>query len=151
MTFRWNFYSSYVRTDAVDTRTGNSSTYRAANNVRTYCGSLGRERERKGTERKEPPDKKRKNETREEHRDWRATEAIVFRGNLQNVSFHRGPVPTELVCNSILSMTKRGKGGCERGGGNANAGECCVESRESIALAPVQTGSYRIWVFNLME
>lgn len=45
------------------------------------------------------------------------------------------PVRTELVCNSILSATKR-----REGGWNVDAAGYCVESRES-AFAPVQMGT----------
>lgn len=47
-------------------------------------------------------------------------------------------VPTELVCNSILSATERGKRRL-REGWNVNAGEYCVEPRES-AFAPGPDG-----------
>lgn len=49
-------------------------------------------------------------------------------------------VPTELVCNSILSATERGKGRLRgEGDWNVNAGEYCVEPREN-AFAPGPDG-----------
>jgi len=61
-------------------------------------------------ERREASDKRRK--IREKHQDWRATEAIVFRGNLQNVSFYRGPYESNWF---VIPFYRRPSGIGERG------------------------------------
>lgn len=118
----------------------NSSTYCIANNIRivAHQGENGRER---GS--KEKLDKRRKNETREEHQDSRTTEAIVFHGNLQNVSFHRGPYKPNWFVIPFYQRPSAGRKGAARGLKRECRGMYCVESREN-AFAYVQMGSYRI-------
>lgn len=89
--------------DAHDRRTGrkcSTSTDRTANTayahiVTRQTQKCDRETEKQGRRkdgRGAGRDRREEEEsrTREKHQEWRATEAIVFRGNLQNVSFHRG-------------------------------------------------------------
>lgn len=109
---RWNFYSDYVQMDAVDNmdavRTENSSTYRTANSIRTYCSSPGNERERRWKRRSRI-----KGERMGHERNIRTgdrSDRVLWK--LAKRFVPPRAVPTELVCNSILSATKRREGGC---------------------------------------
>lgn len=111
-----------------------SSTYRTANSIRSCCSSPGRDLEGRRVERGEAGWK-------EEEWDMRGTSGLAG-DRSDRVSWKLAkrfvpprPVRTELVCNSILSATKR-----REGGWNVDAAGYCVESRES-AFAPVQMGT----------
>lgn len=69
-----------------------SSTDHTANNTCTHCSSEGDKEEQNAKEKEtEVIEIKGVRHTREKHQEWRATDGIVFRGNLQNVSFYREP------------------------------------------------------------
>lgn len=71
---------------------------------------------------------------RGKHQEWRTTEAIVFRGNLQNVSFHRGPYQPNWF---VIPFHRRpGARVGDRKGRGTRVGGCwyCVYSREKVHL-----------------